>query len=542
MHSKATVLCIGSIEPMQSKIATLKAWVDVYFADNSLAANSILKQEWVQVALICGSDNTATVQIIDDLRQSWPDVRLIAIGQDESAITPLLVKANNERKQNICDNEDFGRSSQGDDSATSISYIHSLFESNDLKHAIFQQIELFKLSRENQRMRLELSIRPKKYADEVAHQRKYLQAQSDWDQGIVRSANSSMNGVCEMIEHVGPFDVNVIFTGESGTGKELCAKAIHLNSLRRQGPFIAENCGAMTDELLASELFGHKKGAFTGATSDNIGLFEQADGGTLFLDEVGELSESFQVKLLRVLQEGEIRPVGSNKYKSVDVRIVAATNRDLAQDVKSGKFREDLYYRLATFVIDLPALRERQGDITTIAQVLLQDCMNLLKKRVKGFAQSTLEMMQQYHWPGNIRELQNEIKRMLVLCGNEYLTPNLLSAHIQMQAQLDNTNSVSRFITLNNTVETESQLPRQQTSSEMLTGSLKDRVESLEAKILEETLQRHRWNKTRAASELGLSRVGLRNKLERYELSNESSEDTAATIKQSSNSSRNVKS
>ncbi|HAU12838.1 MAG TPA: sigma-54-dependent Fis family transcriptional regulator, partial [Gammaproteobacteria bacterium] len=270
------------------------------------------------------------------------------------------------------------------------------------------------------------------------------------------------------------------------------------NSLRQDGPFVAENCGALPDELLESELFGHKRGAFTGAVDDRVGLFERADGGTIFLDEIGEVSPAFQVKLLRVLQEGEIRPLGTNTRRKIDVRVVAATNRDLEKDVKEGRFRQDLYYRLATFVVQLPPLRDRAMDIEALAYAILEESSRQLGKQVKGFTEEAIHCLQAYDWPGNVRELQNEIKRMLVLAHEDTLGADLISARIVLAAPEE-----------------------AQSDLELLTGiegSLKQRVESLEARILKETLIRHRWNKTRAAEELGLSRVGLRNKLERYEL------------------------
>ena len=314
----------------------------------------------------------------------------------------------------------------------------------------------------------------------------------------MRSKDSCMNAICDLVRRVAPYDVSVMISGESGTGKELCARALHYNSLRHAGPFVAENCGAMPDELLESELFGHKRGAFTGASEDRVGLFELADGGTVFLDEIGEISPAFQVKLLRVLQEGEIRPVGSNQRRNIDIRVVAATNRDLEQEVRAGRFREDLYYRLATFTIDLPPLRERKEDIAILAHTLLEDLQRQLGKKVSGISREALACLESYHWPGNVRELQNELKRMLVLALDDVLAAELLSPRILQGASEEQSEDIGII---------------RQTD-----GSLKERMESLEARIVKETLIRHRWNKTRAAEELGLSRVGLRSKLERYGL------------------------
>ena len=255
----------------------------------------------------------------------------------------------------------------------------------------------------------------------------------------------------------------------------------------------------MPDQLLESELFGHKKGAFTGAVNDRIGLFEQADGGTIFLDEIGEVSRAFQVKLLRVLQEGEVRPLGSNQRRRVDVRVVAATNRSLETEIGEGRFREDLYYRLAAVRLHLPPLRERPADIPVLARHHLQAAVTAFGKPVTGLSAEVIDRLQRYPWPGNVRELQNEIQRMLVMCdGNGSLGSDLVSRRIIAQANLAAGDLAS--------------------GDASNAATLKDRVEALEATLLRDTLRRHGWNKTRVAEELGLSRVGLRSKLERYSL------------------------
>ena len=214
----------------------------------------------------------------------------------------------------------------------------------------------------------------------------------------------------------------MLITGPSGAGKELFARALHYNSLRSDRPFVVENCGAMPDELLASELFGHKKGSFTGAITDHVGLFEQADGGTIFLDEIGEISPAFQVKLLRVLQEREIRRLGEQQRRKVNVRVVASTNRDLEEEVRAGRFRQDLYFRLAEVTLELPALSSRTIDIPVLANSFLQTAMHQFDKPVKGFSEEAIACMKRYSWPGNVRELQNEVRRMLVMCEGEWLT------------------------------------------------------------------------------------------------------------------------
>ncbi|MEW5707286.1 sigma-54 interaction domain-containing protein [Pelomicrobium sp.] len=336
--------------------------------------------------------------------------------------------------------------------------------------------------------------------DEEASSRKAKgEMLSRWDDlgRLVRAPDSPLNAVCELAEAVAPYDISVLITGESGTGKELLARAIHDRSLRANRTFVVENCGAVPDPLLESELFGHRRGAFTGAYEDHVGLFQQADGGTLLLDEIGETSPAFQVKLLRVLQNGEIRPVGSSRTLRVNVRVIAATNRNLQEEVRRGRFREDLYYRLAMVTLHVPALRERPMDIPLIANHILARAMAALGKPVEGFTEEALALLKAYRWPGNVRQLENEIVRMLALARGPRLGAELFSP--QVFHALEEEADEAAFTTLSR-----------------LDGTLKERMEVLEARMLKETLIRHRWNKTQAARELGLSRAGLRSKLARY--------------------------
>jgi two-component system, NtrC family, response regulator HydG len=214
---------------------------------------------------------------------------------------------------------------------------------------------------------------------------------------------------------VAKVDSTVLITGESGSGKERVARLVHEESTRAAGPFVAVNCGAITETLLESELFGHARGAFTGATQDRPGLFEAANNGTLLLDEVGEVSPGMQVKLLRALQEREIRRVGENKNRKVDVRVLAATNRDLAHGVAGGSFRQDLYYRLKVVELRVPALRERRDDILPLARVLLADAALQMKRKITGLSPDTADQLLRYEWPGNVRELENGMERAVAL-------------------------------------------------------------------------------------------------------------------------------
>ncbi|MCC5857981.1 MAG: sigma-54-dependent Fis family transcriptional regulator [Ectothiorhodospiraceae bacterium] len=236
----------------------------------------------------------------------------------------------------------------------------------------------------------------------------------------------AMQAVMERITRVAPTDTTVLILGESGTGKELVARALHEHSERRDGPLIAVNCAAIPDSLIEAELFGHEKGAFTGAVGARQGLVEAADGGTLFLDEIGELPPAAQARLLRVLQEGEIRRVGSPRSRKVDVRLIAATHRDLAKRVREGQFREDLYFRINVMEIRLPPLRDRGDDILLLARHLLERACQRMKRPPLQFSRDALERLHGYSWPGNVREMENAIERAVILADGAWVTAELL--------------------------------------------------------------------------------------------------------------------
>lgn len=478
MSTKPTILVVDDeVRSVEALTRVLEDDFDVLSATSAAAAEALLEKEWVQV-ILCDQrmPETTGVEFLSRVRQQWPEViRMILSGYTDSED---IIEAINE--------------------AGIYQFISKPWTPSDLLLKLHNAVDLFRLQRENEQLSIELKLKPATLSDSLQEKRRVLQARFDWDQGIVRAPDSPLKAVCDTVRTVSTYDVNVMVCGESGTGKELFARALHYNSLRGDKPFVAENCGALPDDLLESELFGHKRGAFTGAVEDRIGLFERANGGTIFLDEVGDISPAFQVKLLRVLQEGEIRPLGSNTRRSVDVRVLAATHRDLKEEVRSGRFRQDLFFRLATFSIAIPPLRERRTDIPVLAQSLLQEAMRTLGKTVRGITHEALVCLQAYDWPGNVRELQNEIKRMLVLAPTDQLGAELISPHILRGTTEEAADALELLAGID--------------------GSLKERMESLEARIVKETLIRHRWNKTRAAQELGLSRVGLRSKLERYGL------------------------
>ena len=478
MSNDTTLLIVDDDRATLALIAEhLADEFDVRTADSIHEAERILKSEWVQVVL-CEErvGDTEGFEFLKRVRERWPDiVRMIFSEREESE---EVVAAVNE--------------------AGIYHYVTKPWNASQLRLTLRNAAELFALNRQNELLSIELKLAPRRLEEAVAEKRDVLRRAYADDDGIVRAKDSPMNQVCEKLHQVAPYDISVLLTGESGTGKELAARALHYNSLRWERPFVVENCGALPDELLESELFGYKQGAFTGATEDRTGIFERADGGTVFLDEIGEVSPAFQVKLLRVLQDGEIRPLGSSRTRKVDVRVIAATNRDLEAEVAAGRFREDLYYRLAAVTIDLPPLRERPGDMPVLANALLQKAIAELGKSVEGFSDEAIQCMQQYQWPGNVRELQNEIQRMLVESRGDSLGADLLSPRV-LCATPDTDDVALEAVT-------------------RLDGSLKSRIEMIEASILKESLIRHRWNKSRAARELGLSRVGLRSKLERYGL------------------------
>jgi DNA-binding NtrC family response regulator len=269
---------------------------------------------------------------------------------------------------------------------------------------------------------VEKAVRDALLRREVQQLRRAVREEYSFHQILGKS--KSMREVFDLIRRVADSQTNVLITGESGTGKELAAKAIHFNSDRRGGPFVPVNCAAIPEALLESELFGHVKGAFTDARGDKRGLFEEAHGGTLFLDEISELPVMLQAKILRAIQEKEIRRVGSTKSIAVDVRIIAATNLALAEEVKAKRFREDLYYRLNVIEIRMPPLRERREDIPLLVDAFLKKCAEAGKKSVKGLAESALAMLMEYPWPGNVRELENVIERAVTLTRGEKVAPD----------------------------------------------------------------------------------------------------------------------
>lgn len=308
-----------------------------------------------------------------------------------------------------------------------------------------------------------------------------------------------MGEVIKLLQQVAPSAVTIIVTGETGTGKELVAQALHDLSPRREQAIVKVNCAALPENLMESELFGHEKGAFTGATSRKLGRFERADGGTIFLDEIGEMPSAMQAKLLRVLQEKEIERIGGINTIKVDVRIIAATNRDLQEEVKAGRFREDLYYRLNVVRIHMPALRERKEDIPELVNYFMSRFSKELNKNGLEIAPETLDYLINYDWPGNIRELQNVIERAVILCQEPFLVPDLLPIEV-LSAKITN-----ESVNLATNSQFAATLPEEGID-----------LEQIEQDLIKQALARASGNQTQAAKLLGITRYTLIYRMEKY--------------------------
>ena len=379
------------------------------------------------------------------------------------------------------------------------------FEPEQLALVLKRALESRELSRIHRYLSRELKFADAVIRNENDNMTRTLQETYHFDKLVFIS--DKMAEVCNMARKAAATDLPVLIEGETGTGKELLAKAIHLFSDRHKQLFLAQNCGAIADDLLLSELFGHKRGAFSGAISDRLGLFVAADHGTVFLDEIADISPSVQVSLLRFLQDGEVKAIGSDRPKPTNVRIIAASNRPIRQLVEEGKFRRDLYYRLKGFEIPIPPLRERPEDIPVLTDFLIKKYSEVFSRKIPGVASQAQQKLRSYAFPGNVRELENEIRRTVATVENgEFITVQHLSAEIA-RARPRADRSQAQAVTLDG-------------------QTLKERVELLEVALVRAALERHRWNHTRAADELGLSRVGLSNKLKRYGIGPE--QDTEA--------------
>ncbi len=478
MNPSGAVLIIDDeLRSRESVQRVLSEEFDVLCAANAREAEAVLAGDLVQV-ILCDQrmPGESGVDFLRRVRELWPDpVRMIISGFSES--------------------EDI---IAGVNEAGIYQYITKPWHPEKLLECVRDAVKLYRMQKEpggpGGDARPSHDTLNRVLADRRREQRKLF----EFDR-IVHEPDGPMVATLALARKATRYDISALITGASGAGKELLARAIHFGSSRGDKAFVVENCGALPDELLESELFGCKKGAYTGAYQDRIGLFELADGGSIFLDEVGETSPAFQVKLLRVLQEREIRPLGAARSRKVDVRVIAATNRDLEIEVEEGRFRRDLFYRLNAFPIHLPSLAERPGDIAKIAERILGDVNKAFRRKIPGFSPEAMERLRTWPWPGNVRELHNEIQRMVAMSEDDApLGAHLLSPRLGAGGAIKPLNGES---------------------------TLKDRVEALERDLIAKTLQEFSGNISKAADRLGLSRVGLRAKIERYDLRRDVSHD-----------------
>lgn len=349
-------------------------------------------------------------------------------------------------------------------------YIVKPFINEEIRLTVRRLLEQARLSSENMALKQELSRHRGRCKEFVF-------------------SSDSMQKIFELLENVIPTKSNILLLGESGTGKGLVAEIIHCSSPRTDKPFISINCSAIPENLLESELFGYKKGAFTGAVADKKGLISMADGGTLFLDEIGDMSLQLQSKLLKVLESGEVMPLGDTKPKYSDIRLVSATNKDIEKIIKEGRFREDLYYRINVVEVNLPPLRSRKDDITLLADMFLRRYANQIKKDVQGIDDEAMTALMSYPWPGNVRELGNVIERAVVVSNGKILSSNDLPDKIRTRPQTKST-------------------------------LLKDILVEQERNIISKTLEEHRNNKEETAAALGIDLATLYRKLKKFEIEN----------------------
>jgi two-component system response regulator HupR/HoxA len=379
-------------------------------------------------------------------------------------------------------------------------YITKPWEPDELRLNVKRALEAYELRGENTQLAAELADANERLRAENLYLRGEVERRYSFE-GIIGDS-PAMQRVFDVTRKVAETDAAVLLTGETGTGKDLIAHAIHYAGSRAPKRFVAQNCGALPDTLLESELFGHRRGAFTGAHADKQGLFEVADGGTIFLDEVGETEPGMQVRLLRVLQDGEIRPLGSNETRNVDVRVVAATNRDLRKHVEDGRFRDDLFYRLRVVEIELPPLRQRREDIPALAHHFLDAANERMARKLAGFSNAAMDRLMASDWRGNVRELENEIERIVALASPEEKTVgvDMLSAEIRGSAR-------------------GAPAPDPH-SDEIVDWHLNRSVDTLKRRLILGALREY-GTKTQAAERLGIPRQSLQKMMKRLELRDE---------------------
>ncbi|NPU83637.1 MAG: sigma-54-dependent Fis family transcriptional regulator [Syntrophaceae bacterium] len=431
-----------------------KEGLDVLLAADGLEALKVLKREEVSA-------------VITDLKMPKLDgmALLDAIRQDQPALPVIMITA-------------YGTIATAVDALKkgAFDYITKPFEQDEIKNVIRKAIQTKTLD--------DSEIVP---------------GPGEMDHGGIVGRGEAMMELFETIRCVAPTTTTVLITGETGTGKELAAQAVHLNSPRKANPFLKINCAAIPENLMESELFGYEKGAFTGAVMSKPGRFELAHKGTLFLDEIGELSRDMQVKILRVIQEQEFERVGGLRTIKVDVRLIAATNRNLQQEVKEGRFREDLYYRLNVFPIWIPPLRERREDMPALVDFFIQKFNRKFERAVQGADRELLEIFRRYDWPGNVREMENVLERLVLMASKDSLTADNLPPELKAAVQ-------------------EAVLSGRGDQREPIKKLIKEHSEEIERQMILSVLESCGYNVTRAAQELGMSRKGLQLKMIKYNL------------------------
>ena len=350
-------------------------------------------------------------------------------------------------------------------------YITKPLNDNEIKLVIDKSLEHLRLRKENESLKRRLGLR--------------------FNLNSLLGSDIKMQKVFGLIETVGGTEATVLIHGQSGTGKTMVARCVHYNSPRRNAPLVEISCGALPENLLESELFGHVKGSFTGAVATKIGKFEAAKGGTVFLDEIDVLPLVLQVKLLRVLQDRRFEKIGSNETLTADMRMIAAANQDLDQLIKEGKFRQDLYYRLNVVPVYLPTLSERVGDIPILAEHFVESYAERNHKDVAGLADEALDMMARYSWPGNVRELENAVERAIILAKGRYITAKDLPEVLQDNKGIERDDSAK-------------------------VGPLKEELDTAEKAILDRALKQNEWNRHKTAAMLGINRTTLYHKMKKY--------------------------